>query len=149
MSAHIITGSMFEHRLDGYVNPVNCVGVSGAGLALEFKRRFPQAVKEYERSCKHGGVQPGAVKVCKGAPRVICFPTKRHWRDASRLEDIERGLLDLVDAASFYGIKTIGVPALGCGLGGLRWDDVKPLIVAAAERSGADWYISPPQEVTS
>lgn len=126
---------------------VNCVGVSGAGLAKAFKERYPRAVKQYERACKQRGVRLGFVKTCDGSPLIFCFPTKHHWRDASRLDDIERGLVDLVDAVDFARVSTVAVPALGCGLGGLAWDDVRPLIVAAAERSKKEWYLFAPQEV--
>jgi O-acetyl-ADP-ribose deacetylase (regulator of RNase III) len=118
------------------VNPVNCVGHMGKGLALQFKKAFPANFKAYEAACRHGQVTPGRMLVHDSGmltqPRyIINFPTKRHWRDKSRIEDIGTGLIALIDAVNELGIRSIAVPPLGCGLGGLDWNDVQPRIEAA------------------
>ena len=121
------------------VNPVNCVGVMGKGLALQFKRAWPNNFNAYALACARGEVRPGRVFVFElareGAPRwIINFPTKRHWRDPSRMADIDEGLEDLVMQIRQRGIGSVAIPPLGCGLGGLRWVDVRPKIVAAMRK---------------
>jgi len=128
------SGDIFEAETDAIVNPVNCVGVSGKGLALGFRRRYPVNFHLYVEACKRGQMRPGMVQVTARVPKpyyVINFPTKRHWRDPSRLEDIRAGLGSLVEAIADYGIRSVAVPALGAGLGGLPWEEVRPLIVSA------------------
>jgi O-acetyl-ADP-ribose deacetylase (regulator of RNase III) len=129
-------GDILAADAEALVNPVNCVGVMGAGLALQFKRAFPQNFAAYETACAAGQLQPGTMLVhATGAlsgPRwIVNFPTKRHWREVSRLEDVEAGLLALADEVKRRGIRSIAVPALGCGLGGLKWEDVRPRIEGA------------------
>ena len=124
------TGDLLSASVDALVNPVNTVGVMGKGLALAFKKRFPENFAAYRAA----DVVIGKMFVFERpiAPRwIINFPTKRHWRDASRLEDIQAGLVDLVDQLRQREISSVAVPALGCGLGGLDWKDVRPLIVDA------------------
>lgn len=130
--------NLFEQNCQAIVNPVNCVGVMGKGLALEFKRRFPENFKAYETACMVGLVFPGNMLVVKSGNMVvdgevvlkyvINFPTKNHWRDESRLEYISSGLQSLVEEIENNKIRSIAIPALGCGLGGLDWKLVKPLI---------------------
>lgn len=124
------TGDIFKEEADAIVNTVNCVGVMGRGISLQFKKRFPKNFKTYETACKHKEVVPGKMFVDKTdlliAPKyVINFPTKRHWRGASRMEDIESGLQDLVSIIADLNIKSIALPPLGCGLGGLDWKEVR------------------------
>lgn len=131
------SGSIFDADVQALVNPVNCVGVASKGLALEFKRTFPDNFAAYHAACKYGKIQPGSLFFVDPGPLtprlwIINFPTKRHWRDTSRLEDIAAGLRSLIAEVPARGIKSIAIPALGCGLGGLRWDDVRPMIEAAA-----------------
>ena len=126
------TGDIFTSRCQAIVNPVNCVGIMGAGLALQFKHRFPDNFASYADACRAGTVAPGRMHVFDtGAehPRfIVNFPTKRHWRDPSQLDDIAQGM-DALDAAiSEHGIQSIAIPPLGSGLGGLAWDEVRPLI---------------------
>ncbi|MFI7608743.1 macro domain-containing protein [Micromonospora sp. NPDC049366] len=127
-----VTGDLFAADVDALVNPVNCVGVMGKGLALQFKQRFPASYAVYRHACGQGEMAPGRVQVVlarKGRHRyVINFPTKRHWREPSRLEDVEAGLQDLADKVRGLRIGSIAVPALGCGLGGLEWSIVRPRI---------------------
>ena len=123
-------GDLLSGGTEAIVNAVNCVGVMGRGIALQFKKQFPDSFKYYEVACKCGGVVPGEMLVYEtgsfAMPRyIINFPTKRHWRSISRLEDIKSGLSDLACVIHDYGITSIAIPALGCGLGGLDWNEVK------------------------
>jgi len=108
----------------------------GRGIALQFKKQFPDNYKFYEVACKKGEVIPGKMLVYEMNsllnPRfIINFPTKRHWREASMIEDIENGLNDLVRVIQTKKISSIAIPPLGCGLGGLDWKVVKIYIEAA------------------
>lgn len=127
------TSNILEEDAEALVNTVNCVGVMGRGVALEFKRAFPKNFSAYADACKHREVKPGRMFVFETGhlsnPRfVVNFPTKRHWRDKSRMEDIESGLLDLASEIRDRDIRSIAIPALGCGLGGLNWSEVRPKI---------------------
>ena len=131
-------GDILREDAEAIINTVNCVGVMGRGIALQFKKTFPQNFKDYAAACKRGEVQPGRMFVHVTGrltnPRyIVNFPTKRHWRGASRMEDIEAGLKSLVDTVRRYNIKSIAVPPLGSGLGGLKWLEVKPRIEAALQ----------------
>ena len=126
-------GDIFKEEADAIVNTVNCVGVMGRGIALQFKKRFPENFKIYEAACKHKEVVPGKMFVHEtgsliGPKYVINFPTKRHWRGASRMEDIESGLENLVAIITKLNIKSIALPPLGCGLGELNWNEVRARI---------------------
>jgi O-acetyl-ADP-ribose deacetylase (regulator of RNase III) len=129
-------GSLLEADAEALVNTVNCVGVMGKGLALDMKRAYPENYVRYRQACAAGEVRPGRMLIVPtGAvenPRLIInFPTKRHWKGRSRIEDIEAGLQSLVAEVRQLGVRSIAVPALGCGNGGLDWAQVRPLIVAA------------------
>ena len=128
------SGNLLDADTQALVNPVNCVGVMGKGLALQFKQVFPQNYAAYRAACGRGEVQPGRMFVTEtgaqtGPQFLINFPTKRDWRSASRLDDIETGLTALVAEVEVRDIRSLALPALGCGLGGLEWDTVRPLIV--------------------
>ena len=130
------SGNLLEADVEALVNTVNCVGVMGKGLALQFKQSFPENFEEYRRACQLGEVEPGRMfTVPTGRltnPRyIINFPTKRHWKNPSRIEDIETGLEALIETVRRFGIRSIAVPPLGCGNGGLAWSRVAPLIEAA------------------
>lgn len=132
----LIQGDILKANAEALVNTVNCVGVMGRGIALQFKKAFPENFKAYGAACKANQVRPGKMFVFDlnsiSHPRfVINFPTKRHWKDKSRLGDIELGLMDLVNVLRQYQIRSIAIPPLGCGLGGLNWEEVKPLITEA------------------
>ncbi|WP_198246320.1 type II toxin-antitoxin system antitoxin DNA ADP-ribosyl glycohydrolase DarG [methane-oxidizing endosymbiont of Gigantopelta aegis] len=127
------TGDIFTEEVEAIVNTVNCVGVMGRGIALQFKKRFPENFKAYETACKQNKVVPGKMFVYETGsliyPKyIINFPTKRHWRGASRMEDIEAGLEDLAEVITKLNIKSIALPPLGAGLGGLDWNDVRARI---------------------
>ncbi len=129
-------GNLLEANTEALVNTVNCVGYMGKGIALQFKRAFPENFKAYERACRAGEVEPGKMLVFETGsmvnPRYILnFPTKQHWRARSDLADIRSGLVDLVETVRRLGIRSLAVPPLGCGLGGLDWRDVRPLIESA------------------
>lgn len=131
-----ITGDMMTFDAEALVNTVNCVGVMGRGVALQFKHAYPQNFKAYKVACSRQEVQPGKMFVYEtqsftNPKYIINFPTKRHWKGKSRLEDIERGLIDLIKVIHDKQIKSIAIPPLGSGLGGLDWKLVRSKIEAA------------------
>lgn len=130
------SGNILIDDAEALVNTVNCVGVMGKGIALQFKKAFPENFKAYEAACRREEVQPGRMFVFKTGqmfnPRyIINFPTKRHWRGKSRYEDIASGLQALVREVQERKIRSIAIPPLGSGLGGLQWGRVKTMIEAA------------------
>ena len=130
------SGDLLKADVEALVNTVNTVGVMGKGIALQFRQAFPRNYEAYRRASSQGEVQPGRVFIFRTGelanPRfIINFPTKRHWRHKARLEDIRAGLVDLVNVVRREGIRSLAVPPLGCGSGGLRWAEVKPLIETA------------------
>lgn len=132
-------GNLLEDEAEALVNTVNCVGVMGKGIALQFKQAFPEVFKEYEKACKRHEVKPGKVHVVQtksliNPKYIINFPTKRHWRNKSKIEDIESGLMDLIKIVRELNVTSIAVPPLGCGNGGLSWSHVRPKIVEAFEQ---------------
>ena len=130
------SGDILKSEAEALVNTVNCVGVMGRGIALQFKNAFPENFKAYAAACKREQVQPGRMFVFETGqltpPRyIINFPTKRHWRGKSRIEDIEAGLVALVAEIRARGIRSIALPPLGAGLGGLDWSaEVRPRVEA-------------------
>ena len=131
-----VQGDILRAEAEALVNTVNCVGVMGRGIALQFKNVFPANFKAYEAACRRDEVQPGRMFVFDTGeltwPRyIINFPTKRHWRGKSRIEDIQAGLGALVDEIRTRNIRSIAIPPLGSGLGGLDWAKVRPLIERA------------------
>ncbi len=132
----ITDGNIIEAEAEALVNTVNCVGYMGKGIALQFKQAYPENFEAYAKACRSDDIKPGKMFVFETGrmfnPRyIINFPTKRHWRGKSRLEDIESGLNTLVRDVKKLNIKSIAVPPLGCGLGGLKWSVVRPLIEKA------------------
>lgn len=129
-------GDILAEDVEALVNTVNCVGVMGRGIALQFKNAFPKNFKAYEAACHREDVQPGQMFVfatgqLTNPKYIINFPTKRHWRGKSRLSDIDAGLAALVAEIKSRDIRSVAIPPLGSGLGGLDWADVKPRIEAA------------------
>ena len=132
------TGDIFTEDTEALVNTVNCVGVMGRGIALQFKRRFPENFKAYKTECEQDKMKPGRVFVYETRktfpPRyIINFPTKRHWRAKSRMEDIESGLESLANSIRSRRIRSIAIPALGSGLGGVEWKEVRARMDAALQ----------------
>ena len=131
-------GNILTADAEALVNTVNCVGVMGKGIALQFKKAFPENFKAYAAACRREEVKPGRMFVFETGqlfnPRyIINFPTKRHWRGKSRYEDIAAGLQALVREVQDRKIRSIAIPPLGSGLGGLQWGRVKAMIEAAFE----------------
>ncbi len=146
---HYATKPLFSSAADALVNPVNCSGYLGKGLALEFKRRFPECVEPYNAACSAGWLRPGRVifirllvnpvfKNFQDRPGIILFPTKDNWRQRSKLEWIEEGVTDLVRQYRFWGVSSIAMPQIGCGLGGLDWSAVKPILERALMKEPID-----------
>jgi O-acetyl-ADP-ribose deacetylase (regulator of RNase III) len=130
---HYTTGNLLEAEADALVNTVNCVGVMGKGIALQFKQAFPENYEKYRLACQHDEVRPGRMFVYRtgnlmGTKFIINFPTKQHWKGKSRIEDVDSGLDALVEVIRADRIKIIAVPPLGCGNGGLNWNVVRKLI---------------------
>lgn len=126
-------GDLLRTDAEALVNTVNCVGIMGRGIALQFRQTFPDNFKAYETACKREEVQPGRMFVYETGwmtnPKyIINFPTKRHWRGKSRIEDIESGLIALRNEVKRRDILSVAIPPLGSGLGGLEWSEVKPRI---------------------
>ncbi|BCM91635.1 hypothetical protein IAD21_03510 [Abditibacteriota bacterium] len=132
-------GDLLQAPVEALVNTVNCVGVMGKGIALQFDWAFPDNSRLYKESCKRGELHPGDLLVYKRQPElekplpliIFNFATKDHWRGRSRLEWIESGLQHLVAEVNAQGLNSIAIPPLGCGNGGLKWSVVRPLIETA------------------
>lgn len=129
-------GDLLKSSAEALVNTVNCVGNMGGGLALQFKRAFPANYQAYRKACHADMVVVGRMFITEtmdvlGKKTIINFPTKKHWMYTSQMAYIEVGLQDLVCEVLKRKIRSIAIPALGCGLGGLDWSKVKPMIVDA------------------
>jgi O-acetyl-ADP-ribose deacetylase (regulator of RNase III) len=133
----IVDGDLLEAKVEALVNAVNVMGVMGVGIALQFREKYPGMFKAYARACKSGEVVIGKMHVFDlgdsgGDPRwIINFPTKQHWREPSQLSYVTEGLTDLIYQVRRLKIRSIAIPPLGCGLGGLQWTEVRPLIEEA------------------
>lgn len=130
------SGNIFEEKSEAIVNTVNCMGIMGRGIALQFKKNYPANFNAYASACKQNEVKPGEMFIFEtdigcNPQYIINFPTKRHWRAKSRLEDIKSGLHALAKVIEERNIKSIAIPPLGCGLGGLNWPEVRQLIIEA------------------
>lgn len=131
-------GDILKCDADALVNTVNCVGVMGRGIALQLKKAFADNFEAYASACKRGDVVLGRMFVFPtgrlvGPRFIVNFPTKGHWRSKSRIEDIETGLVALVEVIRVHEIRSIAIPPLGSGLGGLHWPDVRERIEAALD----------------
>ena len=146
------SGDILTAEAEALVNTVNCVGIMGRGIALQFKRAFPENFSAYAAQCKHKKMRPGQVHVFETGqvlpPRyIINFPTKRHWKGQSRLEDIKSGLDSLTAEIRARDIRSIAIPPLGCGLGGLAWPEVRMLMeTALAELKAVEIIIFEPND---
>lgn len=135
------TGDILAADAEALVNTVNCVGIMGRGIALQFKNEYPANFDAYAAACAREDVQPGRMFIFEtrrltNPKYIVNFPTKRHWKGKSRIEDIDAGLKALAEEIQSRGIRSIAIPPLGSGLGGLNWNDVRPRIVAALEGLG-------------
>lgn len=124
------TGSIFDSTAQCIVNPVNCVGIMGKGLALEFKHRYPKMLLPYRTHCKNGDLRPGVVQFwADGGPLICLFPTKFHFREKSTVQMVNDGLKSFTGVAPILKISSVAFPKLGCGLGGLDWvHQIRPLM---------------------
>lgn len=148
MIRYVEQSDLFESDADALVNPVNSQGFMGKGVAAEFKKRFPEIMRPYRQACISGSLIPGKIMLCQliaeldwfewKAPKILLFPTKDHWRSKSKLEWIDKGLSYIGNHYQQWGIRSVATPQLGCGLGGLRWEDVQPLIEKHFEHDPLD-----------
>lgn len=134
-----VKGNLFDSDAEALVNTVNCVGVMGKGVALGVKKKYPNVYKVYKRACDIGQIKPGKLLTVPtenliGTQYIVNFPTKRHWRANSKIEDIKLGLPALVQEIKNLKLKSIAIPPLGCGNGGLDWNEVKPIMVDALSK---------------
>lgn len=123
-------GDILQSTTQTLVNTVNCVGVMGKGIALQFKRAYPAMYADYRKRCRQGLVKPGEPYIYKVSEsrQIINFPTKDDWKNPSKIEWIEKGLKLLHDNINRWRVESIAIPALGCANGGLNWADVEPMI---------------------
>jgi O-acetyl-ADP-ribose deacetylase (regulator of RNase III)/uncharacterized protein YwgA len=132
----VLVGDILQSKVQTLINTVNCVGIMGKGIALEFKKRFPEMFQDYVERCERREVKPGVPYLYKTLfpPQIVNFPTKDHWKSVSRIADIERGLQLLLSHYKGWGITSLAIPPLGCGNGQLEWTTVGPLIYRYASQ---------------
>ena len=132
----ILVGDILKSKAQTLVNTVNCVGIMGKGIALEFKKRFPKMFEDYLERCKRNEIHVGQPYIHKSliGPQIVNFPTKEHWKSVSKVSDVVRGLDFLLDHYKEWGITSIAIPPLGCGNGQLEWKVVGPLIYSRAKQ---------------
>jgi len=145
------SGNILEANTEALVNTVNCVGVMGRGIALQFRNAFPDNYRAYKAACDRREVISGRMFVFdlnrfENPKLIINFPTKRHWKAKSRMDDIKSGLQDLVRVLREYGVNSVAIPPLGCGLGGLNWREVRSMLESAlAAVPNLSAHIYPPE----
>jgi len=128
------TGNIMDSSAEALVNTVNTVGVMGKGVALQFKQAFPHNFELYKNACITGQLTTGKIFAVKdsellmGERLIINFPTKQHWKMPSKYEYVDSGLTALVAYLKDHPLKSLAMPALGCGNGGLEWNKVRPMI---------------------
>ena len=136
MAFKFVSGNLLNDEAQALVNTVNCVGVMGKGIALSFKRAYPENYKAYKAYCLKRLLKPGDLFVFESQKTlvpsttkiIVNFATKDHWRSPSKFEWIQQGLLELRELIISRNISSIAIPPLGCGNGGLNWEDILPLI---------------------
>jgi O-acetyl-ADP-ribose deacetylase (regulator of RNase III) len=143
-------GSIFESGATAIVNPVNCVGVMGGGLAKAFAERYPLMLMDYEEYCDRGLLRPGMVHSyysnLEEEPIILNLPTKDDWKNPSTLEYVHDGLTALATYLNRFSIDSVAVPALGCGLGGLAWEKVDfEISMTTSLTPNTNWIVFPPQ----
>lgn len=137
------TDNIFDSDCDAIINTINCVGNMGGGLAAQFRYRYPLMNEEYQSACARGHIQTGKMWNWWDHEEqrwLINFPTKDDWRDPSELSYVKDGLRDLALVVDDLHLTSLAIPPLGCGLGGLKWVDVEPLIIAADLRCRLEIY---------
>jgi O-acetyl-ADP-ribose deacetylase (regulator of RNase III)/uncharacterized protein YwgA len=151
----VLVGDILKSKAQTLVNAVNCVGIMGKGIALEFKDRFPEMFKDYTERCARGEVEPGKPYLYKSLypPQIVNCPTKDHWKSVARISDIEQGMKYLLEHFKEWGVTSIAIPPLGCGNGQLEWKAVGPLIYRYAKQMDivVEMYApygTPPKELT-
>lgn len=127
-----VQGDIFKSKAQTLVNPVNCKGAMGKGLAFGFRMHWPDMYNAYKLACKQGIVRPGNPLLFEGSPQILSVPTKDDWRNPSTYEIVEAGINAIKENYQKWHITSLAIPALGCGLGGLSWNKVKPLIMELA-----------------
>jgi O-acetyl-ADP-ribose deacetylase (regulator of RNase III) len=143
----IKVGDIFTSEMSVLVNTVNCVGIMGKGIALIFRKRYPELFEDYETRCERNEVKPGVPYLYENillGYKVINFPTKAHWRASTRIADIERGLEHFCANYKEWGIESVAFPPLGCGNGGLKWEVVGPLMYSRLKTLDIDIEIFAP-----
>ena len=152
MTIKYVSGDLLTYPAEAIINTVNCVGVMGKGIALQFKQKYPENFRNYAKECKAGNVTTGKMLVydcgmLSENPRyIINFPTKQHWRNNSKIEYITSGLDDLVNVIEKYQIKSIAIPQLGCGNGGLIWEEVEDIIIDRLSHLNIEVFIFAPED---
>lgn len=143
---HFVDGDMFSYQVDAMINTVNCIGVMGAGIAKQFKKKYPKMFLEYQELCSEQRIQPGILHTYQTEGLLIInLPTKTHPRLPSKYEYVEQGLLSLKDFLIKHPeLRSITLPALGCGLGGLRWERVSAMITEYLGELPIDIYVFQP-----
>ncbi len=130
-----VTGDLLQSEADALVNTVNCEGYMGKGIAYQFKKRFPEMNADYVKKCKANELTTGKLHCFKtGNKLIINFPTKDKWREKSKMEYITSGLDELIKVIREYNISSVAIPPLGCGNGGLDWNEVRPEIIRKLEK---------------
>ena len=134
----ILIGDILQSKAQTLVNTVNCVGIMGKGIALEYKNRFPEMFKDYAERCERREVKLGVPYLYKTlfSPQIVNFPTKDHWKSVSKISDIERGLQYFLAHFKEWGVTSLAIPPLGCGNGQLEWTAVGPLIYRYVKQMG-------------
>ena len=145
MVIYVNSGSLFDAEVDALVNPVNCVGTMGKGLAKEFATLYPECIEPYQRACDEKALKPGSLMLVKliirasfdvpSHPAILLFATKDHWRGKSKLEWIESGFINLKEQYQPWNLQSVAMPKVGCGLGGLEWVEVKSLLETHFQKS--------------
>lgn len=147
MPVFVVEGDLFNTSTEGIVIPVNCIGVAGAGVALEARSRYPDWFRQYALDCSNGALRVGTVTVCGSYDKFLFnFPTKETWKLPSQYAYIEFGLPALRKMTEYIGVKSIGTPALGCGLGGLDFTIVRTMIKRAFHGSDIDVLLYTPEK---
>jgi O-acetyl-ADP-ribose deacetylase (regulator of RNase III) len=145
MTLIVKSGDLFSAEADALVNPVNCVGVMGAGVAREFAKRYPEMLLVYKVMCGNKRLRPGMVWAWEASPIILCVATKDHFRNRSRIAWIDEAAQNLIGVAEYLELKSVAMPAIGCGLGGLDWDLVEDVLLDHLEDSPIEFRVLIPE----